>query len=99
MISDVSVSYAMDPWYKLGRKRKLQALKQINCAIQSGSITGIVGESGSGKSTLLNIIGLLDEHDEGNYYLNGQLIEHLDEKKAAILRNKFFINNFFKKRF
>ncbi len=48
-----------------------------------------MGSSGSGKSTLLNIIGLLDEHDAGNYYLNGQLIEKLDEKKAAILRNKF----------
>jgi putative ABC transport system ATP-binding protein len=48
-----------------------------------------MGSSGSGKSTLLNIIGLLDTHDSGNYYLNDQLIEKLDEKKAAILRNKF----------
>ena len=39
--------------------------------------------------SLLNIIGLLDTHDSGNYYLNDQLIEKLDEKKAAILRNKF----------
>ncbi|MCL4156069.1 UNVERIFIED_CONTAM: hypothetical protein GTU68_021740 [Idotea baltica] len=45
-----------------------------------------MGSSGSGKSTLLNIVGLLDVHDEGNYYLNGQLIKELNEKKAAILR-------------
>ena len=41
------------------------------------------------KGLDLNIVGLLDNHDEGNYYLNGQKIEKLDEKKAAILRNKF----------
>ena len=39
--------------------------------------------------TLLNILGLLDTHDEGDYFLNGQRIENLNEKKAAILRNKF----------
>jgi len=48
-----------------------------------------MGSSGSGKSTLLNIVGLLDEHDEGDYFLNGQLIKNLNEKKAALLRNKF----------
>ena len=37
---------------------------------------------------MLNIVGLLDIHDEGNYYLNGELIKDLNEKKAAILRNK-----------
>lgn len=48
-----------------------------------------MGSSGSGKSTLLNIVGLLDIHDQGNYFLNGQLIKNMNEKKAAILRNKF----------
>ena len=48
-----------------------------------------MGSSGSGKSTLLNIVGLLDVHDEGEYILDGQTIENLDEKKAAMLRNKF----------
>ena len=38
---------------------------------------------------MLKKVGLLDEHDEGEYILNGQPIENLDEKKAAILRNKF----------
>ena len=38
---------------------------------------------------MLNIVGLLDVHDEGNYYLNGQVIKDMNEKKAAILRNKF----------
>jgi len=48
-----------------------------------------MGSSGSGKSTLLNIIGILDEHDEGEYSLDGVEIRNLDEKKAAQYRNKF----------
>jgi putative ABC transport system ATP-binding protein len=74
--------------YPIG-KDSLHVLKGLDLHIKEGEFVSIMGSSGSGKSTLLNIIGLLDEHDEGKYYLNGQLIEHLDEKKAAILRNKF----------
>jgi len=48
-----------------------------------------MGSSGSGKSTLLNIIGMLDEADEGQYILDQVPIKNLTEKKAAIYRNKF----------
>jgi putative ABC transport system ATP-binding protein len=64
-------------------------LKGINLHIKEGEFVAIMGSSGSGKSTLLNIVGLLDSHDEGEYYLNGLKIENLNEKKAANLRNKF----------
>ena len=74
--------------YPMG-KDSLHVLKGLNLHIKEGEFVSIMGSSGSGKSTLLNIVGLLDEHDEGEYFLNGQLIEKLDEKKAAILRNKF----------
>lgn len=74
--------------YPIG-KDSLHVLKGLDLHIKEGEFVSIMGSSGSGKSTLLNIVGLLDIHDEGNYYLNGQLIENLDEKKAAILRNKF----------
>jgi putative ABC transport system ATP-binding protein len=74
--------------YPIG-KESLHVLKGLNLHIKEGEFVSIMGSSGSGKSTLLNIVGLLDTHDEGKYYLNGQLIENLDEKKAAILRNKF----------
>ncbi|MDA9316283.1 ABC transporter ATP-binding protein, partial [Polaribacter sp.] len=67
----------------------LHVLKGIDLHIKEGEFVSIMGSSGSGKSTLLNIVGLLDIHDEGEYYLNGQLIKDLNEKKAAILRNKF----------
>jgi putative ABC transport system ATP-binding protein len=74
--------------YPIG-KDSLHVLKGLDLHIKEGEFVSIMGSSGSGKSTLLNIVGLLDGHDEGNYYLNGQLIENLDEKKAAVLRNKF----------
>lgn len=74
--------------YPIG-KDSIHVLKGIDLHIKEGEFVSIMGSSGSGKSTLLNIVGLLDVHDEGNYYLNGQLIKDLNEKKAAILRNKF----------
>ncbi|MBT8385072.1 MAG: ABC transporter ATP-binding protein [Bacteroidia bacterium] len=74
--------------YPIG-KDKLHVLKGLNLHIKEGEFVSIMGSSGSGKSTLLNIVGLLDVHDEGEYYLNKQLIENLDETKAAVLRNKF----------
>lgn len=74
--------------YPIG-KDSLHVLKGINLKIEEGEFVSIMGSSGSGKSTLLNIVGLLDEHDEGDYYLDGQLIKNLNEKKAAVLRNKF----------
>lgn len=72
----------------MGRE-SLHVLKGLNLHIKEGEFVSIMGSSGSGKSTLLNIVGLLDGYDSGEYYLNGQLIENLDERKAAILRNKF----------
>ena len=74
--------------YPIG-KDSLHVLKGLDLHIKEGEFVSIMGSSGSGKSTLLNIVGLLDNHDEGNYFLNGQLIENLDEKNAAGLRNKF----------
>lgn len=74
--------------YPIG-KDSLHVLKGLDLNIEEGEFVSIMGSSGSGKSTLLNIVGLLDVHDEGKYYLNGQLIKDLNEKKAAMLRNKF----------
>lgn len=74
--------------YPMG-KESLHVLKGLDLEINEGEFVSIMGASGSGKSTLLNILGLLDTHDEGEYFLNGQKIEKLNEKKAAVLRNKF----------
>lgn len=66
----------------------LHVLKGINLSVKKGELVSIMGASGSGKSTLLNILGILDNYDTGNYYLNGQLIKNLSETQAAEYRNK-----------
>ena len=67
----------------------LHVLKGIDLSVEEGEMVAIMGSSGSGKSTLLNIIGMLDEADEGDYILDNVPIKNLTEKKAAIYRNKF----------
>lgn len=69
-------------------KNKLHVLKGLDIEIKKGEFVSIMGSSGSGKSTLLNILGLLDNHDKGKYYLNGQEIVKMSERKAAQLRNQ-----------
>jgi putative ABC transport system ATP-binding protein len=73
--------------YSLG-KNPLHVLKGIDLDIKKGELVSIMGSSGSGKSTLLNVIGILDNHDEGEYILDGLPIKDLSEKKAAQLRNE-----------
>ncbi|MBO4906021.1 MAG: ABC transporter ATP-binding protein [Bacteroidaceae bacterium] len=65
----------------------LHVLRGINLHIEQGELVSIMGASGSGKSTLLNILGILDDYDEGEYLLDGTLIKHLSETKAAHYRN------------
>lgn len=81
-IKDLHKSYAMG-------KNSLHVLKGINFNVAEGELVSIMGSSGSGKSTLLNILGMLDEADEGTYTLDGVPIKNLNEKIAARYRNKF----------
>ena len=66
----------------------LHVLKGINLDIERGEFVSIMGASGSGKSTLLNILGILDNYDDGEYYLNNVLIKDLSETKSAEYRNR-----------
>ncbi|PID88625.1 MAG: macrolide ABC transporter ATP-binding protein [Bacteroidia bacterium] len=74
--------------YRVG-KGSLHVLKGIDLHIKKGELVSIMGSSGSGKSTMLNILGLLDNYDEGTYYLDGNLMQKLTENKAAHYRNRF----------
>ncbi len=66
----------------------LHVLKGIDLSIDKGEFVSIMGASGSGKSTLLNILGILDNYDTGEYYIDGRLIKGLSEKQAADYRNR-----------
>ncbi|CAM4055846.1 ABC transporter ATP-binding protein [Gillisia limnaea] len=74
--------------YKMG-SNSIHVLKGINFSVAEGELVAIMGSSGSGKSTLLNILGMLDEADQGSYTLDGLAIKNLNEKIAARYRNKF----------
>ena len=75
--------------YNLGTPNALHVLKGIDLHINKGELVSIMGSSGSGKSTLLNILGILDNYDEGTYHLDGHLIKDLSETQGARLRNEF----------
>ena len=66
----------------------LHVLKGVDLDVSDGDFVSIMGASGSGKSTLLNIVGILDNYDEGNYYLDGRLIKDLNETQSAKVRNE-----------
>jgi putative ABC transport system ATP-binding protein len=66
----------------------LHVLKGIDLSIDRGEFVSIMGASGSGKSTLLNILGILDNYDTGEYWLDGRLIKDLSERQAADYRNR-----------
>ena len=63
-------------------------LKDINLTVKEGEFISIMGPSGSGKSTLLNVIGMLDEPDEGDYIFNGENVLKLKEKQRSSLYKK-----------
>lgn len=66
----------------------LHVLKGISLDIGEGEFVSIMGASGSGKSTLLNILGILDNYDEGLYTLGGTPVKNLSESRAADYRNR-----------
>ena len=62
------------------------ALININMEIKQGEFVAIMGPSGCGKSTLLNLIGLLDNPSEGEFFFLGNEIAKAKEKDRAEIR-------------
>lgn len=82
--------------YRLG-EQKLHVLNHISLEIQHRDFLAVVGPSGSGKSTLMNIIGLLDDFNSGEYYLDGINVSTMKDSERAKIRNQkigFVFQNF-----
>lgn len=71
-------------WVNNGSHRTF-LLKDINLTVSEGEFISIMGPSGSGKTTLLNVIGMLDDFDEGEYRFMGEAVHQLKEKQKATL--------------
>lgn len=66
----------------------LQVLKGVDLTINKGEVVSVVGPSGSGKTTLLQIMGTLDQADNGAVWINNVEVNKLKERELAAFRNK-----------
>lgn len=62
------------------------ALNNVNMEINKGEFVSIMGPSGCGKSTLLNLLGMLDNPSEGEYFFLEEKISNYSERQRANLR-------------
>jgi putative ABC transport system ATP-binding protein len=67
---------------------RADVLKGIDVQIEKGEICVLLGPSGSGKSTLLNIIGGIDNADDGYIAINGEKTDDMNEKRLTEYRRK-----------
>jgi putative ABC transport system ATP-binding protein len=78
----------LSKWITVGGL-KTYLLKDINLTIKQGEFVSVMGPSGSGKSTLLNVIGMLDEFDEGEYIFMNEAVHKLKEKHRSQLYKQY----------
>lgn len=74
--------------YNVGSSNAFEALHDITLTISDGEMVAIIGKSGAGKSTLLHIIGCIDHYDDGEYYLDDELIKNKKDSALAAIRNE-----------
>lgn len=78
----------LSKWVNVGGARVF-LLKDVNLTVKEKEFISIMGPSGSGKSTLLNVIGMLDEFDEGEYNFLHESIHKLKEKQRSALYKQY----------
>ncbi len=66
----------------------VKALQNVSLTIEKGELIAIMGASGSGKSTLMNILGCLARPTSGEYFLDGENINTLNDDELAKIRNQ-----------
>jgi len=64
------------------------ALDNVNIEIKEGEFVSIMGPSGCGKSTLMNILGMLDNPSEGEYFFAGTDVSKFSERQRAMMRKE-----------
>lgn len=67
---------------------RVEVLRGIDISINQGEFCVLLGPSGSGKSTLLNIIGGIDQADEGSITIQNEKTADMNEKKLTQYRRK-----------
>ncbi len=85
MLIDIRNLYKI---YNEGKESEVRALDGVSLQIDKGEFVAIVGQSGSGKSTMMNVLGCLDIPTYGEYYLDGNDINSLNDKQLARIRNR-----------
>ena len=73
--------------YQMGSET-IYALRDVDLQIKRNEYVAVMGPSGSGKSTLMNLIGCLDTPTAGEYILNGQAVQGLEDDELARIRNR-----------
>ncbi|APU67078.1 ABC transporter ATP-binding protein [Christiangramia flava] len=63
--------------------RRIFLLNDLKLQVEEGEFLSIMGPSGSGKSTLLNVIAMLDDFQEGEYFFENEPIHQLKQKKRT----------------
>lgn len=73
--------------YRLG-EIEVKAIRNLSLSIRKGEFTALIGSSGSGKTTLLNLIGCLDDVDNGEILVEGAHVKKMNEAQKSELRNQ-----------
>lgn len=87
-MSLITLAHISKAYQEPGSGNRVQVLRDISLEIAAGESVAIVGPSGCGKSTLLNILGTLDEPDEGSYTFDGSPVAGRSPAELAALRSE-----------